>query len=231
MIPSNPGRRERLRKAVFAEIHGLARHLLVEGGPDAVTISAIARAMGMSAPALYRYYRSHRDLLAALASQLYDELAGRIALAGEKSGTATVPLLAMCRAMRTWATAHPAEFRFLFASPFLAEASDAGSAFGELFLEEVARIWRHKSFPVPATNTLSPALSEQLCAYSQRTGGRLPPVAMHVFLNGWVRVCGVLNMEVLKQLDFALADAEPFYEQTLKELCAALSVQYLPVNR
>jgi len=222
------GRRERLREAALAEIHDTARRLLAEAGPDAVTISAITRAMGMSAPALYRYYPSHRDLLAALASQLYDELAGQMTSAREAAvaSASGAPLLAMCRAMRSWATAHPAEFRFLFASPFLAEASDAGSAFGELFLEEVARIWRRKPFPVPAPRTLSPALADQLRVYSERTGGRLPPAAMHVFLTGWVRLCGVLNIEVLGQLDFALADAEPFYEQTLKELCAALSVQY-----
>lgn len=228
MTPSIPGRRERLREATLAEIHGTARRLLVAGGPDAVSISAITRAMGMSAPALYRYYPSHGDLLAAVASQLYAELAAQIASARAQAGTASfaAPLLAMCRALRAWACAHPAEFRFLFAGLFLAEAGDAGSAFGELFLQEVARIWQHKAFTVPAARALSPALAEQLRAYTERTGARLPAAAMHVFLTGWVRLCGVLTMEVLGQLNFALADAEPFYEQTLKELCAELSIPY-----
>lgn len=224
-----PGRRERLREAALAEIHGTARRLLAEGGPDAVTLSAIARAMGMSAPALYRYYPSHRDLLAALASQLYEELARQITLAREAARAA--PLLAMCRAMRTWATAYPAEFRLLFASPFLAGASDAGSAFGELFLDEVARIWQLKPFPVPRMPALSPVLRGQLRAYAERTGARLPATAMYVFLTCWVRLCGVLSMEVLGQLDFALTETEPLYEQTLRDISAMLSIQYqAPTN-
>ncbi|MGJ4728997.1 TetR/AcrR family transcriptional regulator [Luteimonas sp. SDU101] len=228
MATSIPHRRERLREAALAEIRVIARRLLVEGGADAVTISAIARTMGMSAPALYRYYPSHRDLLAALASQLYGDLASRLALVREAAGSpaSAAPLLAMCRALRAWASEHPAEFRFLFASPFLAEASDAGGAFGDLFLEEVARIWQRKPFPVPDARTLSPALRSQLRAYSERTRGRLPAAAIHVFLNGWVKLCGVLTMEVLGQLDFALTDVEPFYEQNLRELCAMLSLQY-----
>mgnify|MGYP003576812514 CR=1 FL=1 len=230
MTRSIPGRRERLREAALAEIHRTARRLLVDGGPDAITISAIARVMGVSAPALYRYYPSHRDLVAALASQLYDELAHQIASEREDASisisSSAAPLLAMCRAMRTWAIAHPAEFRFLFASPFLAEASNAGSAFGGLFLDEVARIWERKPFPVPEVHALAPALGEQLRAYSERSGARLPATAMHVFLTCWVRLCGVLSMEVLGQLGFAVTDAEPFYEQTLKELCDILVIQY-----
>lgn len=228
MTRSTPGRRERLREATFDEIHRTARRLLAKGGPEAVTLSAIARAMGMSAPALYRYYPSHRELVTALASHLYRELTQRIASARDKADAAVpaAPLLAMCRAMRAWATRHPAEFRLLFASPFLDEATDAGSDFGAQFLDEVAGIWRRKRFPVPAARALPPALVDQLRIYSKRSGERLPPAAIHVFLSSWVRLCGLLSMEVLGQLDFALADVQPYYEQTLKELCGTLSIEY-----
>ena len=35
-------------------------------GPDALTLRAIAREMGMTAPALYRYFGSHEDLVVAV---------------------------------------------------------------------------------------------------------------------------------------------------------------------
>ncbi|GAA3357002.1 hypothetical protein GCM10017744_025890 [Streptomyces antimycoticus] len=44
-------RRERLRIATIREIKDVARTLLVQEGPENVTIRAIAREMGMTAPA------------------------------------------------------------------------------------------------------------------------------------------------------------------------------------
>jgi len=52
-------RRDRLRAATVQEIKQTARRLLVSQGPDAVTLRAIAREMGMTAPGLYRYFSSH----------------------------------------------------------------------------------------------------------------------------------------------------------------------------
>ena len=58
-------RRARVRTATTAEIKTTARRLLVEEGPDALTLRAIARSMGMTAPALYRYFSSHEELVGA----------------------------------------------------------------------------------------------------------------------------------------------------------------------
>ncbi|HXB48826.1 MAG TPA: helix-turn-helix domain-containing protein, partial [Streptosporangiaceae bacterium] len=51
-----PSRRDRVRAATTQEIIQTARRLLVQQGPDAVSLRAIAREMGMTAPALYRYF-------------------------------------------------------------------------------------------------------------------------------------------------------------------------------
>src|SRR4051795_10766963 len=53
-----PSRRDRLRAATKAEIVETARKLLVADGLTGVTLRAIGRDMGMTAPALYRYYAS-----------------------------------------------------------------------------------------------------------------------------------------------------------------------------
>src|SRR2546430_9498747 len=51
-----PSRRDRLRAATIDEIIQTARQLLVKDGPEAVSLRAIAREMGMTAPGLYRYF-------------------------------------------------------------------------------------------------------------------------------------------------------------------------------
>ena len=63
MEPVAVTRRSRVRDATVAEIKATARTLLVAEGPEALTLRAIARAMGMTAPALYRYFDSHEALV------------------------------------------------------------------------------------------------------------------------------------------------------------------------
>ena len=63
--------RERLRAATIQEIKATARRLLVTQGPHSVTLRAIAREMGMTAPGLYRYFPSHEDLWQDLCHDTY----------------------------------------------------------------------------------------------------------------------------------------------------------------
>jgi AcrR family transcriptional regulator len=71
-------RRDRLRAATMEEITATARRLLVEQGPEAVSLRAIAREMGMTAPGLYRYYSSRDELLRYVIAEMFRELAGDI---------------------------------------------------------------------------------------------------------------------------------------------------------
>src|SRR6201982_4275518 len=73
-----PSRRDRLRAATIDEIIQTARQLLVKDGPEAVSLRAIAREMGMTAPGLYRYFGSHEELLRHLCAGLFTELGADI---------------------------------------------------------------------------------------------------------------------------------------------------------
>ena len=73
--PSPPSRRDRLRAATIEEIIPTARRLLVTSGPEAVSLRAIAREMGMTAPGLYRYFGSHEELLRHVIAGIFTELA------------------------------------------------------------------------------------------------------------------------------------------------------------
>jgi AcrR family transcriptional regulator len=69
-----PSRRDRLRAATIEEIIGTARRLLVRSGPEAVSLRAIAREMGMTAPGLYRYFGSHEELIRHVIAGIFTEL-------------------------------------------------------------------------------------------------------------------------------------------------------------
>jgi AcrR family transcriptional regulator len=231
-----PSRRERLRDATLLEIRAVARRLLVKEGESAISLRAIAREMGMTAPALYRYYASHTDLVAALTVDLFDELTGELEKARDAApGGGVAPrLLAACRMLRHWSLAHPAEFGLMFASPLphlgseaeLDPKHEAGMRFGfvsySLFLEH----WHENGFPTPDPDELDPSLLSQLEAAAVSFGGQLPPAAMHVFLTCWVRVYGLVCMEVFGQLHFALEDCGPMFEECLHELAGLIDLPY-----
>lgn len=237
MTAQGTGRRARLRESTLAEIRTVARKLLVSQGPAAVTINAVAREMGMSGPALYHYYSGHDQLAAALTADFYAELTEvlRQACAAHAADPPGHRLLAAARAMRGWAITHRAEFGWMFARSIRSGEQDsdspryqAGQDFEQIFLDQFVELWERAPFPTPRLDDLAPSLRDQLRAYSTALGGRLPPEAAHVFLSCWIRLYGLLCMEVLDQLYFVLSDVEPVFEECLRDLCATLGMPYLP---
>ncbi|MEV4738900.1 TetR/AcrR family transcriptional regulator [Streptomyces sp. NPDC049555] len=224
------GRRHRVREQALTEILDTGRRLLVEEGPSAVTLRAIAREMGMTAPALYRYYAGHRDLVQALVSRLYDELAASLAEARERR-PADDPggrLREVCRQLRRWALAHPREFGLLFAKPVTDADTAPGSAahdpswrFGTILLELMVQLWRRGTITPPAG--LDPAWTVQLEEVREHLAGEPVPLeVIYVFVSCWARIYGAVAVEVFGHLDFALTDPEPLFEHALRDVLAAL---------
>lgn len=132
-----PTRRERVRTATVAEIKAVARRLLVSGGPAAISLRAIGREVGLTAPALYRYFPGLDALVGALSADLFAELtaavrAVRDTLAGEPP---MVRLTGMAHEFRRWSLAHPREFALMFGG--VREECDS-SGFAALFLAELS---------------------------------------------------------------------------------------------
>jgi AcrR family transcriptional regulator len=161
MTTTTPSRRERLRTATVTEIKDAARRLLVGGGPQAISLRAIARDMGMTAPAIYRYFDSLDALVIAVVSDFFDELREdieKIAVA-HADGDAVTRISMMARGFRQWALHHPAEFALMFGSPvpgitqFAAHCSpvnDAGARFGEVFLNVLGELYEARPRRTPA---------------------------------------------------------------------------------
>jgi AcrR family transcriptional regulator len=218
-------RRERLRAETAAEIKAVARRHLVAGGPQAVSLRAIARDVGMTAPGLYRYFPSLDELVNALADDLYDELAAALARAGAPlpAAEAGARALAVCRAFRAWSVAHPAEFGLLLGPADTEERlARAARRFEGIFATLSADLWRQYRFPAPVE--VDPALAAQLDAWRQRAGSAVPTPALRVLLGYWVRLYGLVSLEVAGHLRAVLGDAEPLFEETLREFAEALGL-------
>ncbi len=218
-------RRSRVREATTAEIKATARSLLVAEGPDALTLRAIARAMGMTAPALYRYFGSHEELVAACCADLLAEITGTLEGARDSVPRADPVgrLMATCRAFRRWGLAHPKEYQLLFASagegrPTGHEQPDENLSFGAVFLGIFVEIWTAAPFEAPPDDALPPPLSAQLARFSTYVGDVLPTGALAAYLSGWVRLYGAVTIEIFGHLGFALTDPEPMFEAMLADM-------------
>jgi AcrR family transcriptional regulator len=240
-----PSRRDRVRAATIEEIKATARQLLVAEGPDAVSLRAIGRAMGMSAPALYRYFGSHDELVEHVCGDIFTEIAADIHAAIERAGRAAggnmaAKLIAACRAFRGWALAHPREFGLLFGTPLPGLASlhdkpesdfiaECAGKFSLEFLTLFYELWSRHPFPVPADGEIDPGLLAQLIRYRDGLGADLPAGAVLVFLRCWVRLYGMVSLEVFGHLHFALDDPAAMFDYTLAELAGLLGLEY-PVS-
>ncbi|MEU6076647.1 TetR/AcrR family transcriptional regulator [Micromonospora sp. NPDC047074] len=226
-----PTRRERLRTATVTEIKDGARRLLVTGGVDAISLRAIARDMGMTAPAIYRYFPSLEALVADLAADLYNELRLRLEAARDDAGGAPVAqLLAMSRAFRAWSTAHPAEFGLIFGAPVpgrtafvegSATPDHPGARLGAVFIQPILDLWRRSPFRAPPGELLERRLGG-LLEPLRLSHGEVPVEVAYAFLAGWTRLYGLVAMEVFHQFDWAVTDAGALFELELEMFTAQL---------
>ena len=239
MYAQPASRRERLRDATMAEIKATARRHLVASGPEALSLRAVARDMGLTAPALYRYVDSRDDLLTEVITELYGELTSSLQAAVDAQPTDDVGsrLVAASWALRAWALAHPTEFGLLFGSPLPGYAvpsegqlHEAARRFGMVFADLFAQLWEQRPFPCARTEDLEPQLARQLAAYADSMSSPLPPGAVKVFLECWVRLYGLVCMEVFGHLKFALDDAQMMFADMLRTNGAALGFGDLPTG-
>lgn len=111
--------RERTRAALTDEIVEVARGHLVTDGAAGLSLRAVAREMGMSSSAVYRYFPSRDDLLTRLIVDAYDSLGAATERA--EADVARDDLVgrfrAVAQALRSWAMAHEHEYALIYGSP------------------------------------------------------------------------------------------------------------------
>ena len=111
--------RERFREQVREDVKAAALRQLASGGASALSVNAIARELGVSGPALYRYFANRDELLAELVIDAYHDLADALAAATDR-GLSQWPqdrVRALARAWRSFALSEPHRYGLLFAPP------------------------------------------------------------------------------------------------------------------
>jgi AcrR family transcriptional regulator len=208
-------RRERVRQATVEEIKAVARAQMAAEGTAGVTLRAIAREMGMTAPALYRYFGSHDELVTALVADAYNALADAMeaAVGAVAPGRHAERVRVAFGAFRAWGLEHPTEYALIFGSPIpgyvAPEATrPAGLRYTDLLGRLLAEAHADGALdPARIDLRVPPALARQV-----------PAPVLAFGLGAWARVHGLVTLEVFGHLAPAVGDGAALFEQELEAI-------------
>lgn len=216
-------RRERYREQTREEAKEVALRQLAESGAAGLSLNAIAREIGLSGPALYRYFANRDALLTALVTDGFNAIGDALedaatSTAGELPETR---LRAVLGALRAWAIAEPHRYLLLFGTPVPGYRAPDGttSAAGRMFsavqsaIVDIARE-RKRDTPTPTP------LDEQFARWYTDE-----PVSPHLLRLGvvtWSRLHGVLSLELQGTFSPMRFDPALLYESEVDAIIAAI---------
>jgi len=224
-----PSRRERLRLQTLAEIKQHALEQIAADGPESLALTGIAKSMGMSGPAIYRYFASRDDLLAALVAEAWASLSDALEDAARtaRRRSPEARLRAVGAAYRDWALGQPHRYRLALewcygSGRFHPETTlpEAGRAMAVL-LDAVAGLG-----PLPpARPGASKALDAQLSAWIQDRLLRddLPPAALELAVLTWTRLHGMVSLELVGVFDSMGLDPALLHRAEMSQLLAQIA--------
>jgi AcrR family transcriptional regulator len=135
-----------------AAIVAAGRHLLEERGMDALTMHAVADAVGVRAPSLYKRIRSRSDLFRLILEDVTDELTA-VLDAAATSGDPVADLRAMTAAYRRFAHSNPVTYTLMYA-PHAVPGATARSARSSATLLRVVAELADPPHMLPAARTI-----------------------------------------------------------------------------
>jgi len=224
--PEPPTMRGRYRAQVRGEVKQAALSQLAESGPAGLSVSAIGKQLGVSGPALYRYFASRDELLTALIIEGYDALGEAVEQADAACAREDYPARwrAAAGAARDWALAHPHEYALLYGSPVpgyqapadtIAPAARSAAVFGRLVSQaQAAGVLR----PLPAGPSLPPTLTGDLDQLRADLMPGVPDEVVAAALTVWAAVFGIISFELFGQFNNVIADRDAYFGRALADL-------------
>ncbi|MDR8413126.1 TetR/AcrR family transcriptional regulator [Nonomuraea sp. 3-1Str] len=181
--------RERYRTQVRAEIKERAWEQIATAGASALSLNAIAKHMGMSGPALYRYFAGRDELITELIRDAYRSLADTFRAASEAGPDAA----ALARALRAWALDDPQRYFLIYGTPVPGyHAPDDITAIAS----EIMATLLDACAALPSDGPATP-FDAHLEEHRQWAEGHpASPAALHRALRFWTRLHGVLSLEL-----------------------------------
>ncbi|MBL1093457.1 MULTISPECIES: TetR/AcrR family transcriptional regulator [Streptomyces] len=226
-------RRERLRAELERDALAAARKLIASEGVEALRLSAVAREVGVTPPALYRYFEGKAGLTLAVYEAVTRDF---VAIVASVAGALDPEdfrgqLYAATRAVLDWSVANPGEFDLLMGAGYARLVAsgrhvdqvlvrELGGLFGQTFVQ----LWRRGILSYPSEEALEPHLRAQVAAYRRLMGHDYPVGVAMVMITCWRQIYGLLCMAVYGHLASSFDDYLPLFENMMDDLLALCGV-------
>lgn len=187
--------RERYRAQVRTEIKEHAWQQIATAGASALSLNAIAKQMGVSGPALYRYFAGRDELITELIRDAYRSLADTLGAAAAEGAD----LSGLAHVLRGWALTDPHRYFLLYGTPVPGyHAPDDTTAISSeimaTLLTACAALTQGAQGAQGAQDAPFAAHLEKHRAWAGDHSA--PPAALHLAMSFWTRMHGVLSLEL-----------------------------------
>lgn len=204
--------RDRARAEVTRQILDAARRHLATDGAAGLSLRAIARELGVSSSAVYRYVASRDELLTRLIVAAYDALGGTAETA--EAAVAREDLsgrwAAVCHAVRAWARAHPHEYALVYGTPvpgYIApSATISPAARIPKLLFEILADAADRLEPTTADDDVPPDARRALAPVQSLIPSKVPDVLVQRGLMAWAALFGTVSFELFGQLHHVVGE-------------------------
>ena len=227
-------RRERQRAATVDEIKEVARGLMRDQGTTEVRFTDIAKEMGMTPPALYRYYADRDALLTELIADAYRELGSEVAKARERRDPDDIGgrWIAVGTAYRDWARREPQQFALILGMPvpgYVAPeegptteaAKDAMAQLSLLFI----RAAELGVLGQPLVRDVSDEMAACAAEKHPELGGLVPPESFQAMIQAWATLHGITCLDAYGQFDWMSDEArDALFVSTLRTAALAAGI-------
>lgn len=180
---------------------------IAEFGAATLSLRAIARELGITAPAIYNYFARRDDLVTALIIDAYlsfgdSQLAARDSIpADDMAGR----LMAVGVAYRQWALTYPQRYQLIFGAPLpgyeapvekvLPSGARSLSALTSV-VEDLRVAGKLNAANFPSVNEAYKISFEMWKTY----GGNVDALSLSIAMLVWARVHGVVSLEIAKNM-------------------------------
>lgn len=230
-------RREQRREETYEKIKIVARQQMAAQGTAGLSLRAIAREMGITAPAIYRYYENLDDLITTLILESFNALADALeaAQADHEGESYTDQLVAVLLAYRQWAVAHPIDFQLIYGNPipgYVAPRDVTVPAVVRGFAIIVGLIdsllKAGEADPQPPYNSVPPETAAYMQDIIERDGYPVTVLAFYMGIVGWTQLHGVIMLEMFNHLQPAVGDVAAYYHGQVLNLLRVMGVKPPP---
>ncbi|MER6425942.1 TetR/AcrR family transcriptional regulator [Streptomyces sp. NPDC001137] len=210
--------RDRYRAQLRAEIKERAWEQIAAAGAPGLSLNAIAKQMGMSGPALYRYFASRDALITELIRDAYRSLADTVRTAAASGAD----LAGLGRALRAWALDDPQRYFLIYGTPVPGyHAPDDITAIASEIMQALLDAAHPTGKTVVTVDDGHPdtRLEAHLAQHRQWAADHpAPPAALRRALLFWTRLHGILSLELAGHFTGMGLDPTELYDNELRHL-------------